>query len=264
MEKFFSIGKTAEMVGMTAETLRHYDRIGLVHPCKTDEWTGYRYYSEREIVRLHTIHALRCMDLPLHEIKKMLDWGDLEKIIAFLKRAEESADQKIAELQHVKERIGRARRFYEGKASEKPKSRGIFEQIFPKRAILLSNKLRSPTVENLWNYHRHFYEQVGKDRRDAFAFKDVAGIYEAGGQPHMFAICTKYIQTEGLLFLPAGKYLCADCSQEGKEKALGALRRRAKEQYDAVPEAAVCLVVLSGILQWNYQLQLYVGRSNDL
>ena len=40
MEKIFSIGKAAELAGMTAETLRHYDRIGLVHPCKTDEWTG--------------------------------------------------------------------------------------------------------------------------------------------------------------------------------------------------------------------------------
>ncbi len=47
MEKFFSVSQTAEIVGMTAETLRHYDRIGLVRPNKTDEWTGYRYYTER-------------------------------------------------------------------------------------------------------------------------------------------------------------------------------------------------------------------------
>ena len=55
-----------------AETLRHYDRIGLVKPCKADEWTGYRYYSQREIVRLETIRALRCMDLSLAEIKEIL------------------------------------------------------------------------------------------------------------------------------------------------------------------------------------------------
>lgn len=55
MDKLYSIKQTAEIAGTTTETLRHYDRIGLVKPCKTDEWTGYRYYSEQEIVRLHTI-----------------------------------------------------------------------------------------------------------------------------------------------------------------------------------------------------------------
>ena len=43
MKKFFTIGEAAKLVGMTAETLRHYDRIGLVSPHKTDEWTKYRY-----------------------------------------------------------------------------------------------------------------------------------------------------------------------------------------------------------------------------
>ena len=36
MEKFFTISQTAKMVDMTTETLRHYDRINLVKPCKMD------------------------------------------------------------------------------------------------------------------------------------------------------------------------------------------------------------------------------------
>lgn len=60
MKEFFTISQTAKIAGVTSETLRHYDRIGLVKPCKVDEWTGYRYYSQQEIVRLNTIHALRC------------------------------------------------------------------------------------------------------------------------------------------------------------------------------------------------------------
>ena len=73
MEKLFSVSQTAKTVDMTAETLRHYDRIGLVKPCKVDEWTGYRYYSRQEIVKLNTIRALRVMDLTLAEIKKILE-----------------------------------------------------------------------------------------------------------------------------------------------------------------------------------------------
>ena len=87
MKKFYSVGEAAKLVGMTAEALRHYDRIGLVSPHKTDEWTKYRYYTEEEIVRLNTVRALRCMDLPLEEIKKVLEFNDFNHIVAFLEQA---------------------------------------------------------------------------------------------------------------------------------------------------------------------------------
>ena len=65
MEKLFSISEAAKVVNLTAETLRHYDRIGVCHPCKVDKWTGYRYYSAQEIVKLNTISAIKSMDLSL-------------------------------------------------------------------------------------------------------------------------------------------------------------------------------------------------------
>ncbi len=69
MKQYFTIGEAAKAVRTTAETLRHYDRIGLVKPSRTDEWTNYRYYTEQDIVRLNTVRALQLMDLPLREIK---------------------------------------------------------------------------------------------------------------------------------------------------------------------------------------------------
>ena len=88
MKKYFSVGEAAKAVRVTSETLRHYDRIGLVKPSKKDEWTHYRYYTEEDLVRLNTVRALQLMDLPLREIKKVLEYDDLEKIIDFLARAE--------------------------------------------------------------------------------------------------------------------------------------------------------------------------------
>ena len=120
MKEFFSISQTAKIAGVTSETLRHYDRIGLVKPCKVDEWTGYRYYSQQEIVRLNTIHALRCMDLSLAEIKEILSYEDFRKITEKLKLAEKKADEKIAELNNAKNRIRRARTFYESKLNSQP------------------------------------------------------------------------------------------------------------------------------------------------
>ena len=128
MEKFFSISKTAETAGMTAETLRYYDRIGLVTPSKTDKNTGYRYYSQAEIVRLNTIKALRSMDLTLSEIRNILEYDDLKKIAEALKQTEAKADKKIAELRDAKNKIRRARNFYESKLWKR-----FFGQYFPER-----------------------------------------------------------------------------------------------------------------------------------
>lgn len=119
MKKLFTISQTAQIVNMTAETLRHYDRIGLVKPCLTDKWTNYRYYSEHEIVRLNTISALRCMDLALNEIKNILEMSNIDKIIDYLNQADKNANNKIAQLKQAQSKINRARIFYESKLDGK-------------------------------------------------------------------------------------------------------------------------------------------------
>lgn len=129
MEEFFSIGEAAKAVRTTSETLRHYDRIGLVKPSKKDEWTSYRYYTKQDIVRLNTVRALQLMDLPLQEIKKVLEYDDLEKIVDFLAQAEKKADEKIAALQYSKTKIQSAKADYERKLQERKNPNGIFLKI---------------------------------------------------------------------------------------------------------------------------------------
>ena len=53
------------------------------------------------------------MDLPLQEIKKVLEYDDLEKIVDFLTQAEKKADEKIAALEYSKSKIRLAKADYE-------------------------------------------------------------------------------------------------------------------------------------------------------
>ncbi len=258
MKKFFSVGEAAKLVGMTAETLRHYDRIGLVKPRRTDQWTKYRYYTEDEIVRLNTVRALRCMDLPLEEIKAVLALNDFGEIVSFLAHAEREADKKIAELQDVKARIGRAKGFYQAKQAERPALGSIFVRELPQRVILLSDHLSEPTMETLWNYQRHFYARLDEALKEKFSFEDVAGRYSADGKSRMFALCTRYADTEGLITLPAGRYLCAACNEQTRDTVRSDLLARSEVRGGEVP-FTVELVVLTGILQWEYELQIFVG-----
>lgn len=261
MKKFFSVGEAAKAVGMTAETLRHYDRIGLVSPCRTDEWTGYRYYTEQELARLKIVRALKSLDLPLEEIGRMLASADLGETVRFLREAERSADEKIAELNEMKERIARARRFYEGKSSE-VRREGFYTQHLAQRTILLSDRPIAPTVADLLNYQRHFFAQVG-EARDAFAFEDVAGIYRTDKEQRMFAVCTRYAPRQDLRILPEGTYLCADCTQQEREDALHALLAEAKGRGFPPPPFTVSIIVLAGVAQWGYRLEVPLRPQTD-
>lgn len=261
MKNFFTIGEAAKAAHTTSETLRHYDRIGLVKPGRTNEWTNYRYYTEQDIVRLNTVRALQLMDLPLREIKKVLEYNDLEKIVDFLAQAEKKADEKIAALQYGKAKIQLAKADYERKLQGQPQRSGVFLRELPERVILLSDTLEEPTLDNLWNYLSHFYDKVTPALKERFSFEDQAGIYTENGAERLFAVCIRYADIEGLKVLPGGRYLCAGCTEESREQVLDELMRTARAEYGAEPEFSVQLIIVSGILQWNYEVQIYVDKQ---
>lgn len=161
MEKdLFSIKEAAQMAQMTKETLRHYDRIGLVCPTFKNEQTKYRYYTKADIVRLNTVYALQQMDLSLEEIKEALSYNDLEKIILFLNKAEQKAEKKIHSLQYALKKIKLAKDDYEKKRTVPQQSGDFFILELEERTILLSDTLSEPSLDNLWDYLRHFKNLV--------------------------------------------------------------------------------------------------------
>ena len=261
MKNYFSVGEAAKAVHTTSETLRHYDRIGLVKPSRKGEWTHYRYYTEQDIVRLHTVRALQLMDLPLQEIKKVLQYDDLEKIIDFLAQAEKKADEKITALQYSKSKIQLAKADYERKLQAQQKCHHTFLKDYPERVILLSDTLEVPALDNLWNYLSHFYNQVTPALKEQFSFEDLAGIYTENGTARLFAVCTRYVNIDGLRILPQGRYLCASCTEESRERTLRELMHLARTTYGAEPKFTVQLIVVSGILQWNYEVQVWVDQE---
>ena len=189
-----------------------------------------------------------------------MGYDDLEKIVAFLSQAEKKADEKIAALQYSKSKIQLAREDYERKLRARKTRSGTFIKDIPKRVILLSDNLTVPTLDNLWNYLGHFYGQVTPALKEQFSFEDLAGIYTENEMTKLFAVCTRYTQIDGLKVLPKGKYLCADCTEENREQILNEVVRIAQTQYDVEPMFTLQLIVVSGILHWNYEVQIYVGK----
>lgn len=70
-----TVGQVAGRYGVTVRTLHHYDSIGLLRP-STRSSAGYRLYTAGDLTRLARIVVYRRLELPLEEIRELLDSGD--------------------------------------------------------------------------------------------------------------------------------------------------------------------------------------------
>ena len=70
----YGISDAAEQTGLHAQTLRQYDRLGLVSPRRTP--AGGRRYSRRDIAVLREVTRLSAMGLGLEGVRKVLDLED--------------------------------------------------------------------------------------------------------------------------------------------------------------------------------------------
>ena len=76
----------AKLCGISVRTLHYYDEIGLLKPPFVDEWTGYRYYDEKSILRMLEIMFYRELDFSLRSIKEILSSPDYDKREALMQQ----------------------------------------------------------------------------------------------------------------------------------------------------------------------------------
>lgn len=76
----FVISVAAELTGLHAQTLRQYDRLGLVSPTRTPG--GGRRYSRRDIAVLREVVRLSSLGLGLEGVRQVLE---LENQVAALR-----------------------------------------------------------------------------------------------------------------------------------------------------------------------------------
>ncbi|MDY3791999.1 MAG: MerR family transcriptional regulator [Oscillospiraceae bacterium] len=84
--RYLTITEVAKYRKMPSDTLRYYDRIGLVKPNFVDKTNGRRYYSMEQCEHLGTIKELRKLNLSLQEIEEFMNGRSFEKSERVLSR----------------------------------------------------------------------------------------------------------------------------------------------------------------------------------
>lgn len=104
MNNKYLIGDAEKILHLSKDTLRYYDKIGLVSPHK-DPVTGYRYYSLEDLITLTYVLGLKELNFPLAEIKSLITNSTLDGFNTLLEKQECLIDQKIESLLKLKKTL---------------------------------------------------------------------------------------------------------------------------------------------------------------
>ena len=79
--KACTVRQLAKLAGVSVRTLHHYDQIGLLKPTSRTA-AGYRQYGEKDLLRLQQILFFKELDVPLSEIRAILDRPGFDQVQA--------------------------------------------------------------------------------------------------------------------------------------------------------------------------------------
>jgi DNA-binding transcriptional MerR regulator len=102
-------GQFAKVMGISKDTLFHYDRLGILSPEFKAE-NGYRYYSINQMDVFKVISILKELEMPLKEIKEYLNKRSPQELIVLLGKEEAMLNSKIKQLQKMKSIISEKKR----------------------------------------------------------------------------------------------------------------------------------------------------------
>ena len=105
------IGELAEATGSNSETIRYYEKIGLLpRPGRTD--SNYRDYSATDVERLSFIRHARGLGFELADIRSLMELAehperDCGEVDAIASRHLAAVESKLARLDSLRVELGR-------------------------------------------------------------------------------------------------------------------------------------------------------------
>ncbi|WP_407331944.1 Zn(2+)-responsive transcriptional regulator [Enterovibrio sp. 27052020O] len=105
--KMLQIGQLAKQAGVSGDTLRFYEKVGLLKPTSRNE-SGYRLYNEDALSRVHFIMKAKRLGLTLDDIQEMLEirleasQHSCAEVKGITQKKLDEIDQKIAELTQIR------------------------------------------------------------------------------------------------------------------------------------------------------------------
>lgn len=96
-KKKWTIGEMAKLFDVSADTLRYYEKAGLM-PSHKNTANGYRYYTYDDLVILMDILFFRNMDVAVKDIRRIMTEMDIDEIKQVIMHNQQIVEDNIREL----------------------------------------------------------------------------------------------------------------------------------------------------------------------
>ena len=106
------VNELARLVGVTADTVRFYTRIHILHPTK-NQANGYKEYSRDDVNRLRFVLSARHLGFSVEDIEQILGHADNKQspcptVRRLIEQRLEETEQRLAESLRLRDRMQQA------------------------------------------------------------------------------------------------------------------------------------------------------------
>lgn len=227
-----SIGQMAELNHVSDQTLRLYDKEGLLVPRCVDPVTGYRYYHIIQSAKLDLIQNMKVYGMTLRQIRSFLDSNDPAALRALLSEQAASIEERIRQLRRSQSAITRTLDNYR-RYEAMPRNGEIFLEYIPERCIFryscdvnyfdqdesgyeyMLRQMKTNLVAN--NMPLSYFTNIGTIIRREHLVPDALFSNE------VFLFVDEDDSSQAMETLPAASYLCL-CSDEFSMEAANVRR----------------------------------------
>lgn len=227
MNKLF-IGKMAKLNNISVQTLRHYDKIGILTPLFIDDESGYRYYHIKQSAKLDLIHYMKCLGMSLDQIKLQFERRNVNFIQDMIKVQKIWIDEKIQELNNMKYAVIRCEENLTRYANA-PKDDSIFIEHIPERKIFCYD-----VGINIYDHNLETYEYILRELKKQVILKNLPMVYFCNvgsilrkkdldndnfySSEIFLFLENNFPEFDGVEIIPENKFVCICCNSFHKEK----------------------------------------------
>lgn len=138
MKNYYTISEFAKLRNININSLRYYEKLGLLKPAVVDTNTGYRYYSAEQVSILNKIILCIQLGIPLKEMVQFLDEEGNLQSQHLLEKGRIIAQKRIREMQNNLDYIE-----YSLKNIEENKvfihQTGVYDRYFEERRVMITD-----------------------------------------------------------------------------------------------------------------------------
>lgn len=210
MEKYFTISEFAKLRNININSLRYYEKIGVLRPHYVDEKTGYRYYSPEQVPVLDVILLCLNFGMPLKELANYINNNHIIDNKELFETGKKIAQQRIFDVQMELSKIEYTLSYLNNN-QQFSEEKGFYERNIPKRTVIVKeyigdlNDVRKIEVESgkLYNY--------AQSKKYSPVFP--AGLLVSHGSDGLklkifFEIVRKDIKDIDIMTIPQAKFQC--------------------------------------------------------